>query len=313
MSDMKGRRRTLAVAAASAIVVSGALPACAAATDRPAARAQPASVAAVPSVHTREAATRLAADLLDRAVAPPGSKIVSTSPLPALDQVMSAPSTPNLASSSRFERVPMASAATVAFFAGTVLPGFALSGPGGSTFTDPTVEGVRTVYADMLSIPDGVAGAGLLFQVVAVPGLASAVRIDAQVTWLPPKPAAAEVPGQDAVAEVSRTPTIPTEGLGAPTARRSVLVTDPAGFRELADSANRLRTDLPGVRSCPADVGTRYGIAFSRSVGAEPDLVLTAGICGAVLASARGIELGVLSDSRAFSTAYLGALGLPSR
>lgn len=88
-----------------------------------------------------------------------------------------------------------------------------------------------------------------------------------------------------------------------------MVVADPSRVAALRRVADGLTAALPGVRSCPADFGTRYRLAFAPSVTAGPALVYTADNCGDVQVSRSGRELGNLAEDTALSAVFARSLG----
>lgn len=157
--------------------------------------------------------------------------------------------------------------------------------------------------------------AAVLLAVAPRRGGGSGIGVDAQVTWYPAKPAGADVARADRVAVVSVVESVPSaqqreEHL--PTARR-VVVTDASTLAGLRAPADGLHAANPGVRSCPADLGTRYVVAFSRAVGTSPGRTFTAGSCGQVTVTDTAARtIATLSDDPESDSAHRGVLGLGS-
>ncbi|MGH9121849.1 MAG: hypothetical protein ACRDYC_07860, partial [Acidimicrobiales bacterium] len=122
-------------------------------------------------------------------------------------------------------------------------------------------------------MPSGVSSAVILISAAVNSGTATQtdVRVDAQVTWLPPKPAGLTVPAADTVAVVSIVETEPPQPAVPSPPPRSVTVTDPATLDTLRSAADGLPTALPGARSCPATFGTEYAVAFALGPGDAPN------------------------------------------
>lgn len=267
------------------------------------------------AVHSRAAAHALAVSLLGRAVLPPGSAGVSAAPAAALRQPPEQPGTTDLATATRFATTDRSMAVVDAFFEAHPPAGHrsggASSGSAGryGTTTD------EYVGYPIGHLPAGVAGAQLLLTVAPRRGGGSGIRVDAQVTWYPRKPAAADVPRGDRVAVVALVETLPVaeqrqDHVPAP---RRVVVTDPTTVGKLRIAADGLQAATPGARSCPADLGTRYVVAFGPATGAAPNRTYTAGSCGEVaVAGASGKTIATLSDDQAFDAAYRQVLGLNS-
>jgi hypothetical protein len=124
----------------------------------------------------------------------------------------------------------------------------------------------------------------------------TALRADAQVAWLPARPAAERVPS--GVRAVTVTPVF---GLNR-NARldrldRSFTVTDPAQVAQIVALADRLTTVPPGVRPCPADFGGAMRLAFLDRPGGHVLARFSAqyGGCGSVSVSIGGKTMSALS------------------
>ncbi len=265
--------------------------------------------AATPSgaIHNRAAAGALARSLLERAVLPPGSVTVSAALAATLRQPPERPGTPDLATATRFATTGDSMASVDAFFRAHPPVGNQSSGSSSGSAGRYGVTTEEYVGYAIGHLPSGAASAQLLLAVAPLRGGGSGIRVDAQVTWYPAKPAAARVPRGDGVAVVSLVETLPAadwQGEHLPAPRR-VVVTDPATVEELRDAADGLQATTPGVRSCPVDLGTRYVVAFGPAAGAAPNRTYTAGSCGEVaVAGASGQTIAALSDDQAFDSAY---------
>jgi hypothetical protein len=114
-------------------------------------------------------------------------------------------------------------------------------------------------------------------------------------------------PVRDTTAAVSITETaspsqVASEHLPAP---RRIVVSVPSQVERLRGAADGLVPAAPGARSCPADLGTRYVVAFATSPTAAPDMNFTSGSCGLVQVTGRGGQhLSTLSNDTAFTEAY---------
>lgn len=309
---MKVLRRALLPAVAAAVLLAGCGSATGVRTGTPASTtptsgSDPTTTTAV---HSRTAALALARSLLRRAVLPPGVHPAQAPPAASLRSAPSSSSTPDEAQATRFATTGQSMAATYAYLQAHRPPGSTAGMTGsGSAGGTVTVKFLGDTFGGM---PAGVDNAQLLLSVAPLHGGGTGIRVDAQVTWLPTKPAAATVPSGDEVAVVSITETMPAriwrqEKLPAP---RRVTVTDAATVRRLRAAADGLPMSLPGPRSCPADVGTRYVVAFARAAGAPPDRTYVAGSCDLVsVTGTSGRTIAVLADSTGFDAAYRAVLG----
>jgi hypothetical protein len=136
--------------------------------------------------------------------------------------------------------------------------------------------------------PGAALGSQMLIQPATLPSGQTVVRIDAQVTWRPTRPATERIPATaTTLTVVTRTGLPPT-----PTTAAAPLVTnDPAVIKRVTDLLNALPATLPGFRSCPNDTGTRLILRFSTG---QSDPVLgeadaAEGGCWPVKVTIRGI------------------------
>ena len=142
------------------------------------------------SASPRQRAGADAARIMASFPRPPGA--VRTGPISSLSQSGARPVTPDLASVTRWWRVPGRPQEVLAWIRAHLPPGFTPVGTGTSTGTG-TGSGSWT---DMFALP---AVPGVLIQrelvVLAVrSGSQTAIRVDAQVVWLPAHPVAERVP-----------------------------------------------------------------------------------------------------------------------
>ncbi len=312
-------RRTLLAAVTAAVLLAGCGSGTGVRTGTAASTNPSSPTGSVPdptttAVHSRADALALARYLLRLAILPPGAHPTQAPPAASLSTAPSSSSTPDEAQVTRFATTAESMATTFAYLQAHRPPG---STPGmtGSGGTRGTVT-VRFLGDRVGGMPAGVDSAQLLFSVAPVHGGGAGIRVDAQVTWLPTEPAAATVPSGDDVAVVSITETVPAkiwrqEKLPAP---RQVTVTDAATVQRLRATADGLPMSLPGTRSCPADVGTRYVVAFARAAGARPDRTYVAGSCDLVsVTGPSGQTIATLADDGGFDAAYRAVLGLGAR
>jgi hypothetical protein len=135
-------------------------------------------------------------------------------------------------------------------------------------------------------VPDVLTERVLLVEVVRDGSHRTAIRVDAQVVWLPAKQAAERITPDATVVTVA-----PQVGVGPlPVSARKrladwpVTVTDPATVARIAAVVDGQPVFPPGIYSCPADYG--WGIRLTFRVGLD----------GLVLALVAGDE----SDARSF-------------
>jgi hypothetical protein len=154
-------------------------------------------------------------------------------------------------------------------------------------------------------LPAGVPSATVLLAATAGTVGRVDLRVDAQVTWLPPKPIGLTVAASDTVAVVSVREAAPPaqvarEHLLPP---RRVVVRAGRTFDRLRAAADYLPTALPGVVSCPDDLGTSYLVAFASTTAAAPSISFTADNCGYVTVHTAGHTVDQGGDGRTWSVA----------
>ncbi len=108
-------------------------------------------------------------------------------------------------------------------------------------------------------------------------GEQTAVRVDAQVTWTPARPASEQVPPAARAVTVSE-----DLGLNQGSARppKPVTITDPAKVRRLAALVNDLPLTTPGESSCPAGFDDSITLTFRAGPGTPALAVATAELSG---------------------------------
>ena len=125
----------------------------------------------------------------------------------------------------------------------------------------------------------------------------TAIRVDAQVVWLPARPAAERVPADAAVVTVT-----PVFGFN-PNPRagrldRAFTVTDPAKVARIVAVVNGLTRFPDGSFSCPAEFGGQMRLTFATRPGGPVVARLTAeyGGCGVVSVRIGGRDMPALSE-----------------
>ena len=117
-------------------------------------------------------------------------------------------------------------------------------------------------------------------------GSQTAIRVDAQVVWLPARPVAERVPPAARVLTVT-----PVFGFNpAPRAERldrAFTVTDPATVARIAAVVNGLTRFPGGAFSCPAESGGQMRLTFFTRPGGPAVARLTAQYCGCGVVSVR--------------------------
>ena len=231
----------------------------------PAVRAEPGAGhtgTAASAASPRQRAVADAARIMASFPRPPGS--VRTGLIASLTESGARRATPDLASVTRWWRIPGRPQNVLGWISAHLPPGFTPAGTGfgSGSWTDvfalPVVPGVLTQRE-------------LVVLAVRDRG-ETAIRVDAQVVWLPARPAAERVPPDATTVTVT-----PVFGFNPnPRARRldrAFTVTDPAKVARIAAVVNGLTRFPDGAYSCPADVGGLMRLTFSarpRRPGAGP-------------------------------------------
>jgi hypothetical protein len=137
----------------------------------------------------------------------------------------------------------------------------------------------------------------------------TAIRVDAQVSWQPPRPASERVPPAARVVTITQLPS-PVPHAGRPPA--PVTITDPAVVRRLAALADNLQLSTIGPGApCPASLGGGIRLTFLARAG-RPPLAVAQGpaACGTVQFSAGGRRQPALQITDSFIPQVLKLAGL---
>jgi hypothetical protein len=159
-------------------------------------------------------------------------------------------------------------------------------------------------YAEFTKAPvPGVLSQRILLVSVAKPTSAAAtgsvIRVDAQVVWLPPKPAAERVPATAKVVRIEPVAGSPAPGKVAadkvpvpggkqaqrstgltPTDAKPAEVTDPGVVAQIAKAIDQLPLFPPGATSCPIDLGRAVQLTFRSAVNGPVVAEVTAHLGG---------------------------------
>lgn len=138
-------------------------------------------------------------------------------------------------------------------------------------------------------LPGAAPSETLIVDVATARGGGSAVRADAQVTWLARRPRSERIPHGVRLVEVR---------VLRPGAR-SRLVSSPRVVGRIVTLVDRLPLAQPGAHSCPADRGPIVLLSFLRSTRASPLAIAQAdgSGCGLVELSIRGRVQPMLADA----------------
>ena len=231
-----------------------------------------------PSPTPRQRAEDDATAILKFFPVPPGARHVQSPPLVSggvLKQPIQIPATPDLVDRAAWLIAPGSPSSVLGWEERHVPHEFTLTGSASSD-GPPGIEPTR---ADMFSLPPvaGVLDSRQLIVEVVRDGADTAIRVDAQVTWLSARPASEQVPAR-------ATTVIITMDIGLNQGRKKppspATITDPAKVRKLVALINGLPVPLPGIRSCPADFGDSLTLIFRASPHGPPLAVATAELSG---------------------------------
>jgi hypothetical protein len=216
---------------------------------------------------------------------PPGA--TPTGPLKvALLAQVDHPSSPDLVSRTRWYRVPGQPLAVLGWVTLHCPPEMTLDGAGGHGWIParcgslrqlppPPVLGMRpgvhfpAVWDDSFST-----AAGELLVSVAADGPGKvAIRVDAQVIWLPAAPASERVPPAAKVVTITH---VPGSGQRGPADDVPVTITDPATVARIAAIVDELPVYPPGIRYCPRSDGSGMRLTFQATLSDPALAVVTA-------------------------------------
>ena len=287
--DTKVRAGVL-VAAAVAVTAAG----CGSGHARPPARTTVADGAATTSADLRARASADADALLGTFRPPPGAKPSRGAPpgTPGeLARPMVVPNTPDLVTRTRWWTVSGPPASVMAW-ATAHPPRGATSAGTSENQSGATVTELMTMFLAP-SGPSGLTARRLLVQAAPLAG-GTAIRVDAQDTWVPPKPASEAIPP---AAVLTIRAVSPKPRSGRPAASGSPLPTAPpvmtGGDRAVIAQAAKFVGTLPvagnGVVHCPADMGGSLDLRFASRGGTTLATVrASASGCGFVAVTVGG-------------------------
>jgi hypothetical protein len=193
----------------------------------------------------------------------------------ALTHPIQTPVTPDLVDKAGWWLAPGSPRQVLTWEAAHLPHRFVLSGSGST----PNPPGTETTWADMFSLPAivGVLDSRELVVQAVADGSKTAIRVDAQVTWQPARPASEKVPAAARAVTISEDP-----GGNQPSAKppRPVTITDRAQVRQLVALIDGLPLTQPGEFSCPAGFGDSLTLTFRAGRGTPPLAVATAELSG---------------------------------
>jgi hypothetical protein len=222
-----------------------------------------------PPAGSRPEAAALARTLLSKLRLPGEARRLPPTPVP---QALRQPSLWALATASldthQLYEVPLPMQSVAAMLTAHAPAGTSLAGTGQSS--GPAGVTSEDVSYEARSLPAGVYMAQLALTVVPDSSGGSLVRVDAQVIWYPPRPAAEYI---DPVRYHVLTIAVTIYNPRLHTIRK--VVTSPAAIRRLAGVLDRSRVNPGKTISCALGFA-EYRLAFAVSAHSSPAVVVTA-------------------------------------
>jgi hypothetical protein len=234
--------------------------------------------AAKPTPSPKQRAVADADAILASFAVPPGALKLSRAPNVsggALDYPMQIPGTPDLVDKAGWWLAPGAPRQVLAWEAAHLSHRFSPTATGSSSGPAGTVPVVVNIFS-LPAIPGVLDSRELLVQVVA-DGKKTAIRVDAQVTWIPARPASEKVPSAAQAVTISQ-----DLGLNQGNAKppKPVTISDPAKVRRLVALIDGLSLSPPGAYSCPAGFGDNLTLTFRAGPGMPALAVATVELSG---------------------------------
>jgi len=291
---------TLLLAACTAMAAVG----CAAAhttTGPVTAASRTAGSRTVGSPTPQERAVADAAAILRAFVAPPGAQRLQKAP-DALKVPISTLVSTTLVDDVSFWRAPGQPQAVLAWEQARLPRRFM---PGDSDFGPPSWD--RTF--SLPPIPGVLNGRDMVVEVTGAGNDTTAIRVDAQVSWQPPRPALERVPSATRVVTITELPSADPHA-GRPPA--PVTISGPAVVRRLAALVDGLQLSTIGpAASCPAPIGGGIRLTFLARAGGPPLAVAQGPApCGTVQFSVGGKRRPALQITDSFISQVLKLAGL---
>jgi hypothetical protein len=184
------------------------------------------------------------------------------------------PGTPDLVDKAEWWIAPGAPQSVLAWEAGHLSHRFSTAGSG-----TEYGRNIPTTWTQPFSLPDvpAVLDSRELVVEVVQDGDKTAIRVDAQVTWQPARPASEKVPAAAKAVTVSMEIGLNQGGKKPP---KPVTITDPARVRALTALINGLAPFPPGDFNCPEDFGDNLVLTFRAGPRAPALAVATADLAG---------------------------------
>jgi hypothetical protein len=253
------------------------------------------------SATPRERAVADAAAILKTFAVPSGARRVQRAP-DALKAPMTTLVSTTLVDDVSFWRAPGQPQAVLAWEQAHLPRRFT---PGDADFGPPSWD--RTF--SLSPVPGVLNARDLVVEVTGAGNGQTVIRVDAQVSWQPPRPASERVPSAARVVTVTQLPSV------GPHARRPpapVTITGLAVVRRLAALVDNLQLSTIGPdASCPAPLGGGIKLTFLARAGGPP-LAVAQGpaACGTVQFSAGGKRQPALQLTNSFIPQVLKLAGL---
>lgn len=209
---------------------------------------------------------------------PPGARELSRAPSVSggtLGHAQQSTVTPDLVDKAGWWLAPGTPQQVLAWEAAHLPHRFSANGTG-SAVGQP---GTETVWSDAFSLPSvvGVLDSRQLLVQVLADGRKTAIRVDAQVTWTPARPASEKVPAAAKAVTVSEDLGANQGGAKPP---RPVTITSPGKVRPLVALIDDLPLTTPGLFSCPAGFGDNLTLTFRAGPGSPALAVATVQLSG---------------------------------
>ncbi len=216
---------------------------------------QPAQTALPP--HQRAVADANA--ILASFAVPKGARKLSAAPSVGkgvLKSPAQIPGTPDLVDKAEWWIAPGAPQGVLAWEARHLSHGLSSAGAG-TTYG----RNIATTWSQVVSLPGipGVLDSRELVVTAVRDGHETAIRVDAEVTWQPARPASEKVPAAAKAVTIAIKLGLNQGGRKPP---KPVTITDPAKVRALTALINGLTLFPPGAPDCPADFGGNLVLTF---------------------------------------------------
>lgn len=279
-------------------------------TSTPSSGASPTSSgSAAASTTPKSRAAADAASILQSFVPPKGASRLTAAPSAdngALKRPATAIASPDLVDDVSWWKVPGSPQTVLAWEKAHLPSSFRWSGSGSSF----TVGHAPTSWSEQWSLAS-VSGVlderQLAVEAVNDGSGQTALRVDAQVDWVPAKLASERVPASARVVTIAASSGTVKEKTPAP-----VTITNAATVAKIASLVDGLPVSSPGERSCPLDLGKAVQMTFRATAKGSPLAVVTAdsGGCQNVNFTVGGKAQPALSNGGTAARQVLAAAGL---